>query len=68
MLIVSDTSPITNLLQIEQLNLLYQVFGVVILPQAVYNELSQLPKQKEFIDHRTGFLFKSLTITNWFLN
>jgi len=52
MLIVSDTSPVTNLLRIEHLNLLYQVFGVVILPQAVYDELCQLPQQKEVIDQQ----------------
>ena len=52
MLIVSDTSAVTNLLQIEQLHLLYEVFGVVILPQAVYEELCQLPQQKEVIDQQ----------------
>ncbi|MBO0936317.1 DUF3368 domain-containing protein [Fibrella sp. HMF5335] len=50
MLVVSDTSPITNLLQIGQLALLRQVFGQVVMPQTVYDELSELPYQQLLID------------------
>jgi predicted nucleic acid-binding protein len=50
MLIVSDTSPITNLLQIGHLDLLKQVFGQVVIPKTVYEELGELPQQQLFID------------------
>lgn len=39
MIIVSDTSPITNLAAIGQLDLLRQLYGRVTIPQAVYNEM-----------------------------
>ncbi|MEA5507426.1 DUF3368 domain-containing protein [Halotia wernerae UHCC 0503] len=39
MIIVSDTSPITNLAAIGQLDLLRQLYSSVIIPQAVYNEM-----------------------------
>ncbi|WP_414756275.1 DUF3368 domain-containing protein [Anabaena sp. CCY 9910] len=39
MIIVSDTSPITNLAAIGQLDLLRQLYGSVIIPKAVYNEM-----------------------------
>ncbi|MBC3793613.1 putative nucleic acid-binding protein [Spirosoma sp. LMG 31447] len=44
MLVISDTSPITNLIQIGHLDLLRQVFGQVILPRTVYDELGELPR------------------------
>jgi uncharacterized protein len=50
MLIVSDTSPITNLLQIGHLDLLKQVFGQVVIPKTVYKELGELPQQQLVID------------------
>jgi hypothetical protein len=39
MIIISDTSPISNLLVINQINLLQEIFEAVILPQAVMLEL-----------------------------
>ncbi|NOS70774.1 MAG: DUF3368 domain-containing protein [Verrucomicrobia bacterium] len=42
MIVVSDTSPITTLLQIERANLLKQIYGEVLIPQAVRDELSVL--------------------------
>ncbi len=39
MIIVSDTSPITNLAAIGQLDLLRQLYSNVTIPQAVYNEM-----------------------------
>jgi predicted nucleic acid-binding protein len=52
MTVVSDTSPVTNLMQIDQLNLLQKLFGVVILPEAVYEELCAIPVQKSIIDQQ----------------
>ena len=40
MLIVSDTSPLINLAAIGQLNLIPQLFGSVVLPQAVFDEIT----------------------------
>lgn len=40
MIIVSDTSPINNLAAINQLHLLHQLYGKVLIPEAVYRELS----------------------------
>ncbi|MEQ8956621.1 MAG: hypothetical protein RLP02_01655 [Coleofasciculus sp. C2-GNP5-27] len=39
MIVVSDTSPITNLAAIGQLDLLRQLYKTIILPQAVYDEM-----------------------------
>lgn len=39
MIVVSDTSPISNLAAIDQLELLQQIYGSVIIPTAVYQEL-----------------------------
>ncbi len=40
MIVVSDTSPINNLAAIKQLHLLQQLYGTVIIPEAVYRELT----------------------------
>ncbi len=40
MIVVSDTSPITNLAAVGQLDLLRQIYGQVIIPEAVFNELT----------------------------
>jgi uncharacterized protein len=39
-IIVSDTSPINNLAAINQLHLLHQLYGMVLIPEAVYRELT----------------------------
>lgn len=40
MIIVSDTSPINNLAAIHHLHLLHQLYGTVLIPEAVYRELT----------------------------
>ncbi|MFW6358381.1 MAG: DUF3368 domain-containing protein [Chroococcales cyanobacterium] len=40
MIVVSDTSPINNLAQIDQLHLLQKLYGAVFIPEAVYQELT----------------------------
>jgi predicted nucleic acid-binding protein len=42
MIVVSNTSPITNLAAIRQLNLLQQLYNTIIIPQAVYDEMAAL--------------------------
>jgi hypothetical protein len=38
-IVVSDTSPINNLAAINYLHLLHQLYGTVLIPEAVYREL-----------------------------
>jgi predicted nucleic acid-binding protein len=40
MIVVSDTSPIVNLATIGRLDLLRQLFGRVVIPQSVYEEIA----------------------------
>ncbi|GAX35556.1 DUF3368 domain-containing protein [Nodularia sp. NIES-3585] len=40
MIIISDTSPINNLAAINQLELIQKLYGTVIIPEAVYRELT----------------------------
>ena len=40
MIVVSNTSPIINLAAVGQLDLLRQLYGKVIIPQAVYHEIT----------------------------
>lgn len=42
MIIISDTSPISNLLQIGQLSILQRLYGTVMIPQRVYQEICAL--------------------------
>jgi len=39
-IVVSDTSPINNLAAINQLHLLHQLYGTVLIPEAVFRELT----------------------------
>ena len=54
MLSVSDTSPLTGLIQIGQAELLPRLFGRIVVPPAVHSELSQihpvLPSWLEVLD------------------
>lgn len=45
MIIVSDTSPITNLAAIGQLDLLRKLYTTIVIPEAVYNEMVAVDKQ-----------------------
>ena len=58
MIVVSDTTPLISLLKINQLDLLEKLFGEVLIPEAVFNELTvderfqleaKVIRQKEFI-------------------
>ena len=50
MIVVSDTSPITNLHQIGRLDLLRQLYQRIIIPPAVYAELAFLENQKTLLE------------------
>ncbi|NET62383.1 MAG: DUF3368 domain-containing protein [Symploca sp. SIO2E6] len=45
MIVVSDTSPITNLSAVGALELLHQLYDRVIIPQGVYDEMASLGYQ-----------------------
>lgn len=58
MIVVSDTTPLISLLKIERLGLLERLFGEVLIPQAVFDELTlderfrleaEQIRQKQFI-------------------
>lgn len=49
MIVVSDTTAITNLCNIGRLNILKEVFGSVVIPTAVHQELSEITGQLEQI-------------------
>lgn len=42
MIIVSDTSPISNLIKINRLSLLQKLYGDIVIPLVVYNEILAL--------------------------
>jgi uncharacterized protein len=44
MIVVSDTSPITNLAAIRQLELLQQLYVSIVIPTAVFNEMAGVDK------------------------
>lgn len=44
MIVVSNTPPITNLAAVHQLPLLQQLYGMIVIPQAVYDELTGVSK------------------------
>ncbi|MBD1872095.1 DUF3368 domain-containing protein [Nodosilinea sp. FACHB-131] len=57
MIVISDTSPISNLLRIEQLHLLKALYGKLFIPEGVYQEISRL----EAFGIETSWLLK----TDW---
>jgi len=63
MLVVSDTSAITNLISVKQTELLFQLFGSIIIPQTVYDELSEYERQKEYLDKANWIIVKAITGT-----
>lgn len=46
MIIVSNTSALMNLAAIGQLNLLERLYGKVLIPEAVFQELSRISSEK----------------------
>lgn len=49
MVVVSDTTTITNLLKIDLLHLVQRLYREIIIPQAVYDELAKIPSQKKLL-------------------
>lgn len=58
MIVISDTTPVTSLLKADRLELLRELYGTVLMPEAVYKELTENPvyiKEAEIIK-KTHFL------------
>ncbi len=53
MIVVSDTSPISNLLQIGDLDLLRLLFQEIIIPQDVFDELCEIKVQANILSGQT---------------
>lgn len=49
MVVISDTSPITNLIQIDRLGVLHDLFDKIIIPPLVYQELIRIPGQQTIL-------------------
>ena len=60
MLIISDTSPITNLISINKLDLLKLLYNKVVIPQKVQDELLNYENQKKEIDKRDWIIVKKV--------
>ena len=50
MIVISDTTPIISLLKIQQLELLNMLFGGVLIPGVVYDELVSNPRFQDEAD------------------
>lgn len=50
MIVVSDTSPISNLIQIDALFLLKKLYTHVLIPESVFEELCRIPEQKRILE------------------
>jgi predicted nucleic acid-binding protein len=57
MIVVSDTTPLISLLKIERLDLLEKLFGQVMIPQAVFQELTSDKRFRDEADQITASQF-----------
>ena len=60
MVVISDTSPITNLIQLKRLDLLHLLFGEVIIPERVYEELAVYENQEQVLKNTHWLIVKSV--------
>ncbi len=63
MIVVSDTSPISNLLQIGEINLLCQIFRKIVVPTEVFAEICQIESHREFLIKQDWIEIATLTDT-----
>lgn len=68
MIVISDTSVITNLIQLNHLMLLKDLFGNIIVPQKVFEELGKLPEQIEIIEKLDWIEIKQISDREHFDN
>lgn len=63
MIVVSDTTPLISLLKINKIDLLEKLFGEVMIPEAVFNELTaddRFQQEAEQIRQKKFFIVKSV--------
>ncbi len=61
MVVISDTSVISNLVQLDLAELLNELFGVVIIPKSVEEELSIIPSQLDYIRKKNWIKVSSIS-------
>lgn len=61
MIIISDTSIITNLIRLDQLSLLEKVFVHVLIPEKVFSELSKVSSQIPIIERVSWLEIRSIS-------
>jgi len=61
MIVVSDTSPITNLLRIGRIDLLRDLFQTVVIPNSVYTEIAAVEDQRDPISEIDWIKIVSVT-------
>lgn len=49
MLVVSDTTTLTNLIKIDLIHLVQKLYGKITIPQSVYDELAEVSANKNFL-------------------
>ncbi|WP_292749605.1 hypothetical protein [Nostoc sp. NMS4] len=67
MIIVSNTSPLSSLAKVDKLSLLENIYGQVNIPQAVYDELTDIragEKVNNAITNANWIEYKVLLINN----
>ena len=67
MIVVSDTSAVTNLIQINKLELLKLMYQYVIIPVEVYKELSVIRDQKNIIDNTSWITVEPINNASLYL-
>ncbi len=60
MLVISDTSATTNLIQIDHLQILNNLYGEVLVPEQVYKELREYENHSEIIDSISWLIVKKV--------
>ncbi len=60
MIVVSDTSVISNLIQLELAYILEELFGEIIISKSVLKELSVIPSHLEYINNASWISSKSI--------
>lgn len=66
MIVISDTSVISNSIQLDQLILLRKLFGNIVLPQKVFDELSKIPEQIIIIKRLNWIEVKTISNKEYF--
>ena len=65
MIVVSNTSPVINLVAVNQLNLLQKLYGKVVIPQAVYDEIVIEGTGQKKLRSQIGLKSGKLPIVHW---